>query len=149
MESSHVRPSRSHRPSVARSGDRGWRIRLSETVGYLHTRSAASQARAIRPEEASMERHGSESSFVIGEGLLGESVGGRERTLAAPEEALTPPFRFSRMGPSGINHQLGEAVRETLAGVMTSGGGGTSGIPAGLTYLGQFVDHDLTFDKTG
>ena len=38
---------------------------------------------------------------MIGEGLLGESVGGRERTLAAALEAETPPFRFSRMGPSG------------------------------------------------
>ena len=27
-------------------------------------------------------------------------------------------------------------------------GGGQSTIPAGFTYLGQFVDHDLTFDKT-
>jgi hypothetical protein len=52
------------------------------------------------------------------------------------------------MGPSGIGHQLGEGTRETLAGVMASGGGGASGIPAGFTYLGQFVDHDLTFDKT-
>jgi Animal haem peroxidase len=95
-----------------------------------------------------MERHGSESYFVIGEGLLGESVGGREPTLAAAEEADTPPFRFSRMGPSGINHQLGQATRETLADVMASGGGGASDIPAGFTYLGQFVDHDLTFDKT-
>ena len=31
---------------------------------------------------------------------------------------------------------------------MTVGGGGASQIPAGFTYLGQFVDHDLTFDKT-
>jgi hypothetical protein len=31
---------------------------------------------------------------------------------------------------------------------MTAGGGGKSDIPAGYTYLGQFVDHDLTFDKT-
>jgi Animal haem peroxidase len=31
---------------------------------------------------------------------------------------------------------------------MTSGGGGPADIPAGFTYLGQFVDHDLTFDKT-
>ena len=27
-------------------------------------------------------------------------------------------------------------------------GGGQSQIPAGFTYLGQFIDHDLTFDKT-
>ena len=31
---------------------------------------------------------------------------------------------------------------------MAAGGGGVGQIPAGFTYLGQFVDHDLTFDKT-
>jgi hypothetical protein len=92
-----------------------------------------------------MQRHGSESYFVIGEGLLGESVGGRQPTPAAPE---TPPFRFSRMGPSGIHRQLGDGTRNRLAGAMATGGGGESDIPAGFTYLGQFVDHDLTFDKT-
>ncbi len=64
-----------------------------------------------------MERHGSESYFVLGEGLLGESAQGRARTLSAAAEAQTPPFRFSRMGPHGIG-------------------------------VGQFIDHDLTFDKT-
>ncbi|HEX5936675.1 MAG TPA: heme peroxidase family protein [Actinomycetota bacterium] len=96
-----------------------------------------------------MNRHGSESYFVIGEGLLGESVGGRDRTLAAPVEAETAPFRFSRMGPSGINHQLPDGTLTRLAqAVGRTGGGGDSNIPAGFTYLGQFVDHDLSFDKT-
>jgi hypothetical protein len=95
-----------------------------------------------------MERHGSESYFVIGEGLLGETVGGRDRTLAPTVEAQVPPFRFSRMGPSGSGHQLPEANRRRLAEAITVGGGGDSQIPAGFTYLGQFVDHDLTFDKT-
>ena len=31
---------------------------------------------------------------------------------------------------------------------MVSGGGGEGTIPAGYTYLGQFVDHDLTMDRT-
>jgi hypothetical protein len=31
---------------------------------------------------------------------------------------------------------------------MTAGGDTAGQIPAGYTYLGQFVDHDLTFDKT-
>ena len=31
---------------------------------------------------------------------------------------------------------------------MTTGGGGDGKIPAGYTYLGQFVDHDLTMDRT-
>ena len=46
-----------------------------------------------------MERHGFETYFVLGEGLLGESGGGR--TVAAAVEAA-PPFRFSRMGPKGV-----------------------------------------------
>ena len=95
-----------------------------------------------------MEHHGSESYFVLGEGLLGESVGGRERTLEAAAEAVTPPFRFSRMGPGGGGHQLGDSNRKKLGNAMAAGGGGASLIPAGYTYLGQFVDHDLTFDKT-
>ena len=31
---------------------------------------------------------------------------------------------------------------------MVAGGGGNGKIPAGYTYLGQFVDHDLTMDRT-
>jgi hypothetical protein len=95
-----------------------------------------------------MERHGSESYFVLGEGVLTESVGGRERTLAAAVEDQVPPFRFSRMGPRGTQRQIGEANRKRIGNVMAAGGGGPSQIPAGFTYLGQFVDHDLTFDKT-
>jgi hypothetical protein len=95
-----------------------------------------------------VEKHGSESYFVIGEGLLSESVGGRERTLTAAEEAQVPPFRFSRMGPNGQGRQLGDLNREKIGNAMASGGGGESQIPAGFTYLGQFADHDLTFDKT-
>ena len=41
-----------------------------------------------------MERHGSETYFV-----LGETVGGRDRTLASELEAQTKAFRFSRLGP--------------------------------------------------
>jgi hypothetical protein len=51
------------------------------------------------------------------------------------------------MGPRG--EALSDAVLEKVARAMTpSGGRRTSRIPAGYTYLGQFVDHDLTFDKT-
>ena len=35
-----------------------------------------------------------------------------------------------------------------LAIAMVEGGGGQGDVPAGYTYLGQFVDHDLTFDRT-
>jgi hypothetical protein len=95
-----------------------------------------------------VERHGSESYYIIGEGLLGETVGGRERTLAAADEEVVPPFRFSRMGPKGTQRQLTESLRERIAKAVVAGGGGASQIPAGFTYLGQFIDHDLSFDKT-
>src|SRR5687768_8744220 len=52
------------------------------------------------------------------------------------------------MGPNGIQRQLGEPNRKKIGNTMTVGGGGASLIPAGFTYLGQFTDHDLTFDKT-
>ena len=105
-----------------------------------------------------MVTHGSESYYVIGEGLLGESVGGRDSqngaappavaTRAVASAASAPPFRFSRMGPKGIGKQIGEGARKKLGAAMARAGGGSSGIPAGFTYLGQFIDHDLTFDKT-
>ncbi len=105
-----------------------------------------------------MVTHGSESYFVIGEGLLAESVGGRNGSengagpavaaMTAAASAATPPFRFSRMGPKGLNKQLGEGARKRLGEAMARAGGGNSQIPAGFTYLGQFIDHDLTFDKT-
>ena len=94
-----------------------------------------------------MERHGSESYFILGEGLLAESEGGRARPLAAAVEAAAPPFRFTRIGPKGA--RLSESALERVAAAMTSGDRRReSQIPAGYTYLGQFVDHDLTFDKT-
>src|SRR5688572_22850734 len=104
-----------------------------------------------------METHGSESYFVLGEGLLSESVGGRNGRVpdgagvaatAAAADAATPPFRFSRMGPSGVNRQLGDPNRRRVANAMIRAGGGAGPIPAGFTYLGQFIDHDLTFDRT-
>jgi hypothetical protein len=95
--------------------------------------------------------HGSESYFVVGEGLLAEGGAGRQATMA-PAVATTaqaaPPFRFSRMGPKGIGRQLGESNLRKIGSAMTAGGGAVSQTPAGFTYLGQFIDHDLTFDRT-
>jgi hypothetical protein len=105
--------------------------------------------------------HGSESFFVEGEGLVGTQLGGRhgntpdplteseEPTASAPQQLAAgqaPPFRFSRCGPKG--DPLGPAVIKRLAIAMVEGGGGQGDLPAGYTYLGQFVDHDLTFDRT-
>ena len=90
-------------------------------------------------------KHGSETYNIVGEGVVGESLGGREMALTA---TAVPAFRFSRMGPKGSGMQLGEPARKALANVMAAGGGRGSRVPSGYTYLGQFIDHDLTFDKT-
>src|SRR5688500_6791466 len=93
--------------------------------------------------------HGSEAYYVIGEGLLSEANengAGPAAPVAMAATAAAPPFRFSRMAPKGT--QLGDPARKKLALAMTEGGGGFGQVPAGFTYFGQFVDHDLTFDKT-
>ena len=100
-----------------------------------------------------MDTHASESYFVLGEGLLAESAGGRTdgnvpAALLRTAGDTGPPFRFTRMGPKGVNRQLGDPNRRKVANAMAAGGGGASQIPAGFTYLGQFIDHDMTFDKT-
>jgi Animal haem peroxidase len=101
-----------------------------------------------------MERHGSETFWVEGEGLLGEALGGREegdaaRALARAAGTSDPPkFRFSRMRPGASGGQHSDPTLRKLAQAMTTGLGGAAGIPAGFTYLGQFIDHDLTFDRT-
>jgi hypothetical protein len=59
---------------------------------------------------------------------------------------VAPPFRFSRVGPKGT--PLGLAATKKLARAMVRGGGGAGAVPAGYTYLGQFIDHDLTMDRT-
>jgi Animal haem peroxidase len=98
--------------------------------------------------------HGSETYFVIGEGVLGEALGGREAEIDGRLTALTeaaaavPQFRFSRLGPKGTGKQLGKPNRLKIAEAMTVANVTSGEIPAGFTYLGQFLDHDLTFDKS-
>jgi hypothetical protein len=93
-----------------------------------------------------MERHGSETYWVEGEGVLGESGGGRPEDARVAMAVTAPPFRFSRVGPKGS--QLGDLNRRKLAAAMTRGTSRDGSVPAGFTYLGQFIDHDLTFDVT-
>jgi Animal haem peroxidase len=54
-----------------------------------------------------------------------------------------PRYRFSRIVPP--DHQLSdEAIRDLAAAMSVGGGSEGSAIPAGYTYLGQFVAHDLS-----
>ena len=96
------------------------------------------------------EHHSRESYFVVGEGPLGDASPrpGVAAAMSMEDEVLA--FRFSRMGPQG--RALGEPGRRKLGAAMTidaDQASHASKIPAGFTYLGQFLDHDLTFDKSG
>lgn len=105
---------------------------------------------ATTPREAQCQdmarRHGTEDFFIDGEGVVETRVGERtsaRRALAAGE---APAFRFFRAGPRGT--QLSESLLRKVSLAMVAGGGGAGEIPAGYTYVGQFVDHDLTMDQT-
>jgi hypothetical protein len=58
-------------------------------------------------------------------------------------------FESGRMvgATDGAGLQLDERVLGNLATIMTAGGGGPSDVPAGYTYLGQFIAHDLSFER--
>ncbi|MGD9961299.1 peroxidase family protein [Nocardioides sp.] len=86
------------------------------------------------------DRHGRDIFHIEGEGFVGDPPG------TAREAAAAIPFRFSRMGPKG--RKLPRGLRVKMARAMTSGANVNGNIPSGFTYLGQFVDHDLTFDFT-
>ena len=105
-------------------------------------------------------QHGQTFYFIEGEGFVGEKELQEEpqarftsiRAAAAPGVELDPEraFRFSRMFPMlpsfrpdpGALIQLGQAMEETPN--FTD----HPELPAGFTYFGQFLDHDITFDKT-
>ncbi len=57
-------------------------------------------------------------------------------------------FRFTRIGPDARARQLDRASLARIAERMTGQFPGTqdSHIPAGYTYFGQFVAHDVSFD---
>ena len=112
-------------------------------------------------------RHGSESFYILGEGLVTTEVGGRHGEAPDPVNESdpdndqappiatasiqlaanqAPPFRFIRVGPKGTQPAAG--IIRKVARAMVAEGGGNGDIPAGYTYLGQFIDHDLTMDRT-
>lgn len=97
-----------------------------------------------------MKRHVRDSFFVVGEGVL-EFDGRGEATTRQPSTAEElRRFRFSRLGPKGP--RTDEETRIALASAITANvpqpDSADPVVPAGFTYLGQFVDHDLTMDRT-
>ena len=102
-----------------------------------------------------METHGSESYYVIGEGLLSESIGGRDVSDGTAgiagvtaTAAAAPALPLLADGAERVRQADQRGRRPKVGREMAAGGGGSGPVPAGFTYLGQFIDHDLTFDKT-
>lgn len=97
-----------------------------------------------------MKRHMRDNYYVVGEGILTHDYKGQPISQRPSTTAALRKFRFSRLGPEGV--LTPDALRAKLAEAMTAPGqqpdSANPSIPAGFTYLGQFVDHDLTMDKT-
>lgn len=103
-------------------------------------------------------RHGDAERLTVGDANLnverfdmrGEAV---EDARTSMINKFAGPGRFKKMfddlepfrPPDEGLAELGLAMRENLPEDPALN---NSAIPAGFTYLGQFVDHDLTFDQT-
>jgi hypothetical protein len=69
------------------------------------------------------------------------------RGLGGPARAPAGRGRFGRMFPNLRPYEPDDGLLERLAARMFDGlGGDHADLPAGYTYFGQFVDHDVTFD---
>ncbi len=92
--------------------------------------------------------HGRKDFMIVNEGIFKDGHEGKRQPN--PIEEIRK-FRFTRLHPGpGAKTSLG--LIESLAQAMTAKGNdqrNAEHIPAGFTYLGQFIDHDLTLDKTG
>ncbi|PRY38714.1 heme peroxidase [Umezawaea tangerina] len=92
-------------------------------------------------------KHARDSFFVVGEGVLELDADGEPTTRQPLTVEELRRFRFSRLGPKGT--RTDQEVRTALATALTAKvPQADSAVPAGFTYLGQFVDHDLTMDRT-
>jgi hypothetical protein len=104
-------------------------------------------------------KHGQTTYFVEGEGLIGGEPGhsngaegdlvlGPELPEAAPD--TTRAFRFSRMFGALARFRPAPEALEELGQAMDDAPNlqDHPTLPAGFTYFGQFLDHDITFDNT-
>jgi hypothetical protein len=100
-----------------------------------------------------MKRHMRDNYYVVGEGIL--TTDGEKGICERPStEASLRKFRFSRLGPKGdtVDVDLLEKVAVAMTKAPAQGQvqpeSADPPVPAGFTYLGQKIDHDLTRDRT-
>ena len=66
---------------------------------------------------------------------------------AATREATALPFNITNQGLLGqLGNLMGDPGRDPNMSSHDPADAGVSSIPAGYTYFGQFVDHDISFD---
>ena len=101
-----------------------------------------------------MKRHFRENYYIVGEGVVDYDnprapLKKRKPIYYRPSttEQLRK-FRFSRLGDKGEKADVD--LLQALATAMTvdPATGPDAKVPAGFTYLAQFIDHDMTLDKT-
>lgn len=105
-------------------------------------------------------KHGQTTYFIEGEGFVGEDAIRRgDEPFAGVLGPDTQPdatldaeraFRFSRMFKELPSFRPDDAALLKLGQAMddTPNFKDHPTLPAGFTYFGQFLDHDITFDKT-
>jgi hypothetical protein len=117
-----------------------------------------------------MQRHHGDATRLVVEGVDAKEINkiideivasGRVDDGAVREDAVRMAVANNFLGPKRFGklfpdldpfrppdvdlRRLGRAMKESVSEDPESG---DSEIPAGFTYLGQFVDHDITFDQT-
>ena len=94
-------------------------------------------------------KHGQTSYYVAGEGFIGASA---PAVLAADqaEAKIERAFRFSRMFAELPPFAPTDDALIALGKAMEDAPNFKDhpDLPSGFTYFGQFIDHDITFDKT-
>ena len=94
-------------------------------------------------------RHGREAYYIAGEGMrcLGANGEPKQWVPSGLEESVE--FRFSRFVPGLVGAPNSDNLLAQLAVAMLQKKGQLdTKMPAGYTYLGQFVDHDMTLDPS-
>ncbi len=104
----------------------------------------------------STHRHGRTYYYVVGEGMypaqsdLQSAPDEAKETLEVAYDLASPEheaFRFCRMFPKQPQQPVKCSLEELGDAMDNTEESSNSDIPAGFTYLGQFIDHDITFDR--